>query len=132
MKEMKLFILFTSLVWLAACSNSNTPEDVAGNFNIAIYKADFEGAKALCTKESKQAVDFIAAFTAERVTDMRKADVRYITQKVTVSEDGNSADVEGLILGAIDLQKGEVIDSTQTMLHLVKQQDKWLVDYKLK
>jgi len=132
MKKLKTFILVSSLIGLCACSNNNTPEGVADRFNIALYKADFDGAKVLCTKESKQAVDFIAAFTAEKVPEMKKADIRYETKNVTVAPDGNSADVEGLIRGAIDLQEGEVIDSTETRLHLVKQQNKWLVEYKLK
>lgn len=117
---------------MAACSGGNSPEGVAEKFNKSLYTADFEGAKALCTEDSKQAVDFIAAFASQNVEQMKKADIGYEVKNVIISEDGSSADVEGVVLGSIDLQKNEVKDSVDSKIHLVKVDDKWLVEYKLK
>jgi len=132
MKKLKTFIFVSSLIGLGACSNSNSTEKVAERFNLALYKADFEGAKALCTKESKPAIDFMAAFMAEKTTEMEAADIRYKTIKLSVATDGNSAKVVGIIMGAVDLHKEEEIDTTTTRLHLVKQNNEWLVEYRLR
>jgi len=133
MKNLNLFFLAAISLALGACSsNSNSPEAVAEKFNKAIYTADFNAAKALCTDDSKQAVDLIASFVSEKTGDMKKANVKYETKSVNLSEDGNSADVEGVVLNAYDLQNDKIADSTDTKVHLVKENGKWLVDYKLK
>ncbi|HON02673.1 MAG TPA: DUF4878 domain-containing protein [Paludibacteraceae bacterium] len=133
MKNLNLFFLAAISLALGACSsNSNSPEAVAEKFNKAIYTADFNAAKALCTDDSKQAVDLIASFVSEKAGDMKKANVKYETKSVNLSEDGNSADVEGVVLNAYDLQNDKIADSTDTKVHLVKENGKWLVDYKLK
>lgn len=132
MKKLNAFLLFAIVLFIAACSSSNTPEGVAENFSKALYTADFEGAKSYCTEESKQAVDFVAAFATEKVADMKKADIKFMAKDVKMSEDGNSATINAVIMGAIDLKDGEVQDSTNTKLHMVKQDEKWLVDFKLK
>lgn len=130
-KCQKVFMLLP-VILMAACSGGNNPENVAEKFNKALYTADFDGAKALCTEDSKQAVDFIAAFASQNVEQMKKADIGYEVKNVIISEDGGSADVEGVVLGSIDLQKNEVKDSVDSKIHLVKVDDKWLVEYKLK
>lgn len=132
MRKLKMITMLMILVGLAACSSSNTPEAVAEKFNKALYKADFATAKTLCTEESKQAVDFIAAFASEKLDEMKKADVEYETTEVKISEDGNSAVVKGIVKGAIDLKTGEVTESNESKLNLVKQDEKWLVEFKLK
>ena len=130
-KYQKVFMLLP-VIMMAACSGGNSPEGVAEKFNKSLYTADFEGAKALCTEDSKQAVDFIAAFASQNVEQMKKADIGYEVKNVIISEDGSSADVESVVLGSIDLQKNEVKDSVDSKIHLVKVDDKWLVEYKLK
>ena len=40
------------VILMAACSGGNNPENVAEKFNKALYTADFDGAKALCTEDS--------------------------------------------------------------------------------
>jgi len=132
MRKSKTFLLFAVAILIAACSNSNTPESAAESFSKALYTADFEGAKTFCTEESKQAVDFIAAFATEKVTEMKKADIKFLAKEVNLSEDGNSATIKAVVTGAIDLKDGEVRDSTDTKLHMVKQDEKWLVDFRLK
>jgi len=132
MRKLRVMFLFVPVLIMVACSGGNTPEDVAEKFNKAVYSANFEGAKALCTEDSKQAVDFVAALVSENVEQMKKSDVKYEIQQVKISEDGKSADVEGIVLGSLDFETNQVKDSVGSKLHLIKVNDKWLVDYKLK
>ncbi|MDD3077804.1 MAG: DUF4878 domain-containing protein [Paludibacter sp.] len=131
MKKIKFLFLFFPVLILAACSGNN-PEAVAEKFNEALYMGDFETAKSFCTDDSKQAVDFVAAFASKSVEQMKKCDVQYEVKNVTMAEDGNSAVVEGVVNGSLDLQKNEVQDSVVSKLNLVKNGNKWLVEYKLK
>ncbi len=132
MRKLKLVIIALPFLILSACSGGNNPEDVAEKFIKAIYTADFDGAKELCTNDTKQTIDFIAAFASEKKEEMQKADISIDQIKVTIAEDGNSADVEMVVHGSIDLQKGEVEEAKNEKVHLVKVDDKWLVEYKLK
>jgi hypothetical protein len=132
MAKLKSIILFSVMMVFGACSTSNKPDAVADKFTKLLYTADFEGAKTLCTEESQKSIDFVAAFTTQKVADMKTADVRVEIKEVKIAKDGNSAVVSGIVLGAIDLKNGEVKDSTSTKLQILKQNGKWLVDYKLK
>jgi hypothetical protein len=126
-------ILFAAVAFLfASCKSGSTPEAVAESFLKAVYTADFEKAKSLCTEESKQAIDFVAAFASQSVDDMKKAKVGFELISSTIAEDGNSAVVLAKVTGTLDLQKEEVIDEKDEKVKLVKVNDKWLVDYKLK
>jgi hypothetical protein len=77
-------------------------------------------------------VDFVAAFASQKVDEMKKANIKFKVTNVTLAEDENSAVVEAVVLGSIDLEKGGVKDSVDTKTNLVKIQDKWLVEFKLK
>ena len=63
---------------------------------------------------------------------MKKADVTIEQKSVVVAEDENSAEVTLIVHGSLDLNKGEVVDAKEEKLQVVKVDDKWLVDYKLK
>jgi hypothetical protein len=133
MKKTKiLFMLLPCLVIACSGGGSSEPGKVAEKFNKAIYTGDFEEAKTLCTEDSKQAIDFVAAFASQSIDKMKKADVSYEVTKAIVAEDGNSADVDGFVLGSINLQTNEVADSVESKTHLVKVNEQWLVDFKLK
>lgn len=132
MRKLRIIFALLPLLALAACSGGNGPEVTAEKFLKAVYTADFEGAKTLCTEDTKQTIDLIAAFTAEKVAEMKKANIKLEQKSVTLSEDGNSADVVFLANGVLDLQKGEVSESKEEKVHLVKVDDKWLVENKLK
>jgi hypothetical protein len=132
MNKLKLLFFALPFVALAACTNGNKPEAVAEKFNKLIYTADFEGAKALCTDESKKAIDFVAAFVSEKKDQMKKANIKFVVKEVKIAEDGNSADVKGVVLGSIDLLNGGVKDSVNTRNHLIKSDNKWLVEFKAK
>ncbi len=132
MRKLKfIFVLLPSLI-LASCSGGNGPEVTAEKFLKAVYTADFENAKALCTEETKQTIDLIAAFTTDKVAEMKKTNIKLEQKSVTLSEDGNSADVVFLASGILDLQKGEISESKEEKVHLVKVDNKWLVENKLK
>lgn len=132
MRKLKIIFALLPLLAIAACSGGGGPEVVAEKFLKAVYTADFEGAKQYCTDETKQTIDFIAAFASEKKDEMKKADVKIEQKSVVIAEDGNSAEVEVIVHGALDIDKGEVIEQKEEKLQLVKVDDKWLVDYKLK
>jgi hypothetical protein len=131
MKKLKVFFMLLPLLAFMGCS-ADGPEVVAEDFIKAVYTADFDGAKKLCTEESRQAVDFVAAFASEKVDEMKKAKVTIEQESVEIAEDGNSAVVKLIVHGSIDMQDNEVVDSKTEKIDLVKVDKKWLVNYKLK
>jgi hypothetical protein len=44
-------------------------------------------------------VDFVAAFASQKVDEMKKANIKFEVNNVTLAEDGNSAVVEAVVLG---------------------------------
>ena len=132
MRKLKLVIIALPFFILSACTGGNNPEDVAEKFTKAIYTADFDGAKEMCTNDTKQTIDFIAAFASEKKEEMQKSDITIDQIKVSIAPDGNSADVNMVVHGSFDLQKGEVEDAKDEKVHLIKVDEKWLVEYKLK
>ncbi len=131
MRKIQLLFLLP-LFLLAGCSGGNGPEGVAEDFTKALYTADFEGAKSMCTEDTKQAVDFVAAFVSNSVDKMKDTNIKFSVANVDMAEDGNSAVVEGYVNGAYDLNEDAVKDSVKTKVHLIKSGDKWLVEYKVK
>ena len=132
MRKLRIIFALLPLLAFAACSGGGGPEVVAEKFIKAVYTADFEGAKQYCTDETKQTIDFIAAFAAEKKDEMKKADVTIEQKSVVVAEDENSAEVTLIVHGSLDLDKGEDVDAKEEKLQVVKVDGKWLVDYKLK
>lgn len=132
MRKIALILIAAIAFIFAACKSASTPEAVAESFLKAVYTADFEKAKTLCTNESKQAIDFVAAFASQSVNQMKKAKVGFELISATIAEDGNSAVVMAKLTGTLDLQKEEVVDEKEEKVNLVKVDNKWLVDYKLK
>ena len=132
MRKLRIIFALLPLLAFAACSGGGGPEVVAEKFIKAVYTADFEGAKQYCTDETKQTIDFIAAFAAEKKDEMKKADVTIEQKSVVVAGDENSAEVTLIVHGSLDLDKGEVVDAKEEKLQVVKVDGKWLVDYKLK
>ncbi len=124
--------LFVIVVMMACTPKSNAPEKVAEDFIKAVYTADFVKAKSLCTEESKQVIDLIATLTSEMTSEMKKAKVAYEVAEVIIADDGNSATVYGFVKNSLDMEKGTPIDSKEEKIKLIKVDDQWLVDYKLK
>ena len=131
MRKFKVFLALLPLLVFVGCS-APSPEVVAEEFVKALYTADFEKAKTYCTEDSKQAVDFAAAFAAEIKEEMQKSIITIEQESLEIAEDGNSAVVKLIIHGAVDLDKTESADSKSEKINLIKSNDKWLVSYKLK
>lgn len=131
MRKFEFLFLFILFLILTACSGNN-PESVAKKFNKAIYTADFQTAKSMCTDNTKQAVDFVAAFASQKTDEMKKADIRYKITETKIADDKKSADIKAIITGSVDLSTGDIRDTVISKTHLVKVDDKWLVEYKLK
>ena len=133
MRKLKFLFALLPLMLFTACSSAGSgPEVVAEKFIKAVLSADFESAKALCTEETKPTIDLIVAFTAGKTDELKKSTIKIEKKDVTISEDGNSADVVLLVSGGYDLQKGKIMESEEEKVHLVKVDNKWLVENKLK
>lgn len=132
-KKMFLFLALTAVLTLGSCQkDTNTPEKTAGDFIVAIYSGDFEGAKEMAMEDSKKAIDFVAAFTTEKVDMMKSTKVKFETTEVTIAEDGLSATVIGNVLNSLDLETDQIVESKVEKINLVKVGEKWLVDYQIK
>ena len=131
MRKLKLFLMLLPMLAFIGCS-VDSPEAVADKFIKALYTADFDGAKELCTAESKQAVDFVAAFASEKVEEMKNAKITVEQENVELAEGADSAVVKLIVHGSIDFEENEVVESKSEKITLVKVDNKWLVDYKLK
>lgn len=132
-KKMYLLLALTAIFTLSSCQeDSNTPEKTAGDFIVAIYSGDFEGAKVMVTEDSKKAIDFVAAFTTEKVEMMKSTNVKFESTEVTVAEDGLSATVIGNVLNSLDLETDQIVESKVEKINLVKVGEKWLVEYQIK
>lgn len=132
MKKIVYMAVAIIVMALMGCTKQNTPELVAEEFLKAVYTADFTKAKKLCTEESQQVIDFVAAFASESTERMKKSDVTCEIVSSNIAEDGNSAKVVVKVKGTYDLQKKEIVEQRDEKLNLVKVDKKWLVDYKLK
>lgn len=132
MRKIALMFFAAMAFALLGCKSDSSPEAVAESFLKALYTADFEQAKSFCTEESKQAIDFVAAFASQSVDQMKNAKVGFELLSSTISEDGSTAVVLAKITGTLDLQKNEVVEEKEEKVNLVNIDGKWLVDYKLK
>lgn len=134
MKNIRNWILLLSVVLVSACSNNSNkgPEVVAKKFIEAIYTADFDKAKNLCTEDSKEVVNLLATLVSEKISVMKGSKVSYEITELNIAEDGLSATVKGNVLGSFDFNKDEIVESKEEKIKLVKVDEKWLVDYKLK
>lgn len=132
-KKMFLFLALTAVFTLSSCQkDNNTPEKIAEDFVVAVYSGDFEAAKLLVTEDSKKAIDFVAAFTTEKVEMMKSTDVGFESTEVTIAEDGLSATVIGNVLNSLDLETDQIVESKVEKINLVKVDEKWLVEYQIK
>lgn len=133
MKKITTFLLVSVLISLSSCGlKDKGPDAIAQKFVKAVYTADFEKAKTLSTDESKEVIDLVATLTSEKSSAMKKAKVTYEVLDVLFSEDGNTATVTGLVKNSLDLETGVPIESREEKIKLVKVENQWLVDYKIK
>lgn len=121
---MKKILLSLSLIlvtgaFLVSC-NKSSPKDVAKEWLTDFYHQDYDAAKKLSTEETKNMMNTLQGFT-NALPDSVKQKAKGVTITIkSVKEDGNNAVVTFV---ASDDPK------EQPPLKLVKQNDKWLVQF---
>ena len=115
-----LSLALISLLLLAACSKNN-PETVAKDWLTAFYHQDFEYAKKLSTDETKAVLTNIQGFSSALDDSVKKkAKAVNITVK-SVKTEGDKA--------TVTFSASNSPDQEEPPLKLVKQNDKWLVQF---
>ena len=118
-------VAILSLTAITSCKNGGNPKDVANTWLVAFYHMDYEAAKKVSTDETKTLLAQLAQFSG-MVPDSTKQQYKKITVNIKdVKENGDKADVTYTIS---DPTSKEASDKDQ-MLHLVKQNNKWLVQF---
>jgi len=118
-------VLIAATVLFVACNKGASPKDVANTWLTAFYHMDYEAAKKVSTDETKTLLTQLAQFSG-MVPDSTKQQYKKITVTVKdVKESGDKAEVTYVIN---DPTSKDAADKDQT-LHLVKQKDKWLVQF---
>ena len=113
------FVLLLTTVFLTAC-NKSAPKDVAKEWLTDFYHQDYDAAKKLSTEEAKIMINTIQGFT-NSFPDSIKQKAKNVTIMVkTVKEEGNTATVT--FVASDDTKE-------QPPLKLVKQNDRWLVQF---
>jgi hypothetical protein len=121
---MKKFILSLSLllvsgVMLISC-NKSSPKDVAKEWLTDFYHQDYDAAKKLSTEDTKKMMTTLQGFT-NALPDSVKQRAKAVSINIkSVKEDGNNATVT--FTTSEDPKE-------QPPLKLVKQNDKWLVQF---
>lgn len=119
----KLLLSFSVLILagiLMTGCNKSTPKDVAKEWLTDFYHQDYDAAKKLSTEETKTMINTLQGFTSALPDSVKqKAKAVVITIK-SVKEDGNNATVT--FVASDDTKE-------QPPLKLVKQNDKWLVQF---
>ena len=112
-------VLLISAVVLVSCNKSG-PKDVAKEWLTDFYHQDYDAAKKLSTEETKTMINTLQGFTSA-LPDSVKQNAKKVTITIkSVKEDGNNATVTFM---ASDDSK------EQPPLKLIKQNDKWLVQF---
>lgn len=127
------FLTCILFFWLTGCSESNTPEAIAQSFSKALYSADFNKAKSLCTLETQEGIGFIAELCKDKVNEMKKSGVKAEVSNCKMDESGEKATVYLNVTNAFNLKTGEVDTQIQEQkVKLIKQDGKWQVVFKVK
>jgi len=117
--------LVLATLMFVGCNKGNNPKAVAGTWLTAFYHMDYEAAKKVSTDETKGLLTQLAQFSG-MVPDSTKQQYKKITVDVKeAKEDGDKAEVTYLLN---DPTSKDASSKEQT-LHLVKQNNKWLVQF---
>ncbi len=116
---LSLAVMLASGVFLISC-NKSSPKDVAKEWLTDFYHQDYDAAKKLSTEDTKNMMTTLQGFTSA-LPDSVKQKAKLVTINIkSVKEDGNNATVT--FTTSDD-------DKEQPPLKLVKQNDKWLVQF---
>lgn len=120
MKKAVYSILAIVLITIGLTScNSNTPKASADKFLTGLLHYDYESAKSVSTEETKKMVDLMAQFSS-MMPDSVKQDAKKV--KIIIKDSKEEGDKAVVTYSTSD-------DTTQKKINLVKQNDKWLVQY---
>jgi hypothetical protein len=115
---MKKYLLIPVLVlFMAGCSSSNEPKDVAKSFLEALAKGDIDGAKKNASASAVKVLDTIKAMGAMGADQMKNPEFKFTF--VSEAIEGDEATI---------IYKDEK-DQEKT-ISLVKEDGKWKVDFK--
>lgn len=116
---LSLAVVLASGIFLISC-NKSSPKDVAKEWLTDFYHQDYDAAKKLSTEDTKNMMTTLQGFT-NALPDSVKLKAKTVTINIkSVKEDGNNATVT---FTTSDDPK------EQPPLKLVKQNDKWLVQF---
>ena len=112
-------VLIISGILMVGC-NKSSPKDVAKEWLTDFYHQDYDAAKKLSTEDTKTMINTLQGFTSA-LPDSVKQKAKGVTITIkTVKEEGNTATVT--FMASDDAKE-------QPPLKLVKQNDKWLVQF---
>lgn len=118
----KVLLSLTAVLVLAmgfASCNSNSPKASADKFMTGLLHYDYEAAKSVSTEETKKMIDLMAQFSA-MMPDSIKEEAKKI--KVNIRDSKEEGDKAVVTYTTSD-------DPAEKKLNLVKENDKWLVQY---
>jgi hypothetical protein len=114
-----LYVFILSFALLQGC-NKNSPNEVAKNWLTSFYHLDYDAAKKLSTDDTKNFISQLQQFS-EVISDSDKKELRKTTITIKdVKINGNNASV---IYNTSDMP------GKDQPLSLIKQNDKWLVQF---
>ena len=120
-------ILFAGILFVG-CNKGDSPKSVASTWLTSFYHMDYEGAKKVSTEETKAMLTQLAQFSS-MIPDSTKQQYKKITVDVKeVKEDGDKADVT-YMLNDPTAKDAKDASSGPQVLHLVKKDKKWLVQF---
>ena len=108
-----------SALMLVSC-NKGTPKDVAQEWLTAFYHQDYEVAKKISTEETKAMLSTIQGFTGSLPDSVKQKAKKVVISIKDVKEEGDKATVR--FMASDDTNEPPA-------LKLVKQNDKWLVQF---
>ena len=127
MKKISLSVLavVVAAAFFFSCNKGGSPKAVANTWLTAFYHMDYEAAKKVSTDETKNLLTQLAQFSG-MVPDSTKQQYKKITVEVKdVKENGDKADVTYLL----NDPTSKDASNKEQILHLVKQDNKWLVQF---
>lgn len=119
-KTLLTLSLAASVAFFLTGCTKNTPKDVAKEWLTDFYHQDYESAKKLSTEPTKAMMTTLQGFTNVLPDSIKQKAKAVSINILSVKEEGNTATVT---FNTTDDQK------EQPPLKLVKQNDKWLVQF---
>ncbi|NDC41383.1 MAG: DUF4878 domain-containing protein [Chitinophagia bacterium] len=120
MKTKQVVIALAALLLLNSCSK-NTPKEVAQEWLTDFYHMNFEDAKKYSTEETRTMLNTIESFSAQ-LDDTIKQNAKKVTISIKgVREEGDKA--------FVTFAASNDPTAVEAPLKLIKQNDKWLVQF---